>query len=294
MLRFAGFFLGACILGFGAQTLILPQIDSLAEFTLLFAFVIAMGAWAATSSPRLAYLGFQIVLAYDLTNLNRFALNTSLVPARDAILGIVLGIVAMWLFFDHLWSRSATETMRAILLTTIRDVAQLDHSSNTEQRQELRRFQAECDRINRNFDKIRTLSDLSVFESFPKRWHEAFMAHCIEAFLPQLRAYLLVKAGLLQYSTTTDPQQHTELVDDVKHRSSVILLGAAQTIEQYPDAFIETVDPGDKQLLHAMKQATRETQGGGEGSSATELRLSSSLLDLALHVQMQLHTPTFE
>ncbi len=74
----------------------------------------------------------------------------------------------------------------------------------------------------------------------------------------------------------------------------VILLGAAQTIEQYPEASIGTVDPGDKQLLHAMKQATRETQGGGEGSFAKGLRLSSSLLDLALHVQMQLHTPTFE
>jgi multidrug resistance protein MdtO len=294
LLRFAGFFLGACILGFGAQTLILPQIDSLAEFTLLFAFVIAIGAWAATSSPRLAYLGFQIVLAYDLTNLNRFTLNTSLVPARDAILGIVLGIIAMWLFFDHLWSRSVTETMRAILLATIRDVARLDHSNDAEPRHELRRFQAECERISRNFDKIRTLSDLSVFESFPKSRHEAFMTYCVEAFLPQLRAYLLVKAGLLQYSTTNDPQQHTELVDDVKHRSSVILLGAAQTIEQYPEASIGTVNLGDKQLLHAMKQATREAQGGGEGSSATGLRLSSSLLDLALHVQMQLHTPTFE
>jgi multidrug resistance protein MdtO len=294
LLRFAGFFLGACILGFGAQTLILPQVDSLAEFTLLFAFVIAIGAWAATSSPRLAYLGFQIVLAYDLTNLNRFTLNTSLVPARDAILGIVLGIIAMWLFFDHLWSRSATETMRAILLTTIRDVARLDHARNVEQGHEVHRFQAECDRLNRNFDKIRTLSDLAVFESFPKSRHEAFMAHCVEAFLPQLRAYLLVKTGLLQHNTMSGAQQHTELVDDVKRRSSVILLGAAQTIEQYPKASIGTADPGDKQLLHAMKQATRETQGSGQGSSATGLRLSSSLLDLALHVQTQLDAPSFE
>jgi multidrug resistance protein MdtO len=108
-----------------------------------------------------------------------------------------------------------------------------------------------------------------------------------------LQAYLLVKAGL-QHNTMSGAQQHTELVDDVKRRSSVILLGAAQTIEQYPKASIGTVDPGDKRLLQAMKQAARETQGGDEGSSATGLRLSSSLLDLALHVQMQLHTPTFE
>ncbi len=184
--------------------------------------------------------------------------------------------------------------MRAILLTTIRDVAQLDHSRNVEQRHEVHRFQSECDRINRNFDKIRSLSDLAVFESFPKSRHEAFMAHCVEAFLPQLRAYLLVKAGLLQHNTMSGAQQHTELVDDVKRRSSVILLGAAQAIEQYPEASIGAVDLEDKQLLHAIKQATLETQGGGEGSSGTGLRLSSSLLDLALHVQMQLHTPTLE
>jgi multidrug resistance protein MdtO len=294
LLRFAGFFLGACILGFGAQALILPQVDSLAEFTLLFAFVIAIGAWAATSSPRLAYLGFQIVLAYDLTNLNRFTLNTSLVPARDAILGIILGVIAMWLFFDHLWSRSAMETMRAILLTTIRDVARLDHPSDAEPRHALRHFQAECERISRNFDKIRALSDLSVFESFPKSQYESFMADCIESLLPQLRAYFLVKAGLLQHRTTNDPQKHAKLVDDVKHRSSAILLEAAQAIERYPEASDGTIDPEDRQLLDSMKQATREAQRGGQGNSTTRLRLCSSLLDLALHVQTQLHVPIIE
>ncbi len=294
LLRFAGFFVGACILGFGTQTLILPQIDSLPEFTLLFAFVIALGAWAATSSPRLAYLGFQIVLAYDLTNLNRFTLNTSLVPARDAILGIILGIVAMWLFFDHLWSRSTAETMRVMLPTTIRDVAQLDHLSNAEPPHELRRFQAECERLSRNFDKIRTLSDHSVFESFPKDRHEAFMAHCIESFLPQLRAYLLVKTGLLQDRTINDMQQHTELVDDAKRRSSEILLRAAQIIERYPENSVETIDHGDRQLLEFTKKAALEIESNGRRTPATGLRLCSSLLDLALHVQMQLHSPTSE
>ncbi|QHN03585.1 hypothetical protein FTO74_09540 [Granulicella sp. WH15] len=290
LLRFAGFILGACILGFGAQTLILPRIDSLAEFTLLFAFVMAIGAWAATSSPRLAYLGFQIVLAYDLTNLNRFTLNTSLLPARDAILGIVLGIVAMWGIFDHLWSRSATTTMRAILLMAIRDVARLDQSNSAEQRYQARRFQAECDRISRNFDKIRTLSDLSVFESFPKSQSDAFMDYCVESFLPQLRAYLLVKTGLLQLSRTIDAR-HAELVDDVRLRSSKILLNAAQSIERYPEAPIGGSDPQNKLLLESIKKATREARGG-QGNSSTELRLCSSLLDLAMHVEVQLQAPS--
>ncbi|WP_198137706.1 FUSC family protein [Terriglobus sp. TAA 43] len=294
LLRFAGFFVGACILGFGAQTLVLPRLDSLAEFTILFAFVIAIGAWVATSSPRLAYLGFQIVLAYDLTNLNRFTLNTSLVPARDAILGIVLGIVAMWFFFDHVWSRSATETMRPVLVMTIQDIVRLDYSNDAEPSRELSRLQAECEDVNRNFDKIRTLSDLSAFESFPKNREETFMAHCVESFLPQLRAFLLVKAGLLQHNATAGTQQQTKLIADVKNRCSVILLKAAQTIEQYPEVSIETAESADKQLRHAIEEAAREAHEGDDVSPVTELRLSSSLLDLALHVQKQLQASWFE
>ena len=51
------------------------------------------GRQLATSGPRIAFVGFQIVLSYGLVNLNKFTINTSLVPSRDA----VLGIVAMWL-----------------------------------------------------------------------------------------------------------------------------------------------------------------------------------------------------
>ncbi len=62
----------------------------------------------ATSGPRIAFAGFQIVLAYNLVNLNRFTINTSLVPSRDALLGILLGVVAMWLVFDHLWAENSS------------------------------------------------------------------------------------------------------------------------------------------------------------------------------------------
>jgi multidrug resistance protein MdtO len=294
LLRFAGFFVGACVLGLGAQVLILPQIDSLAEFTLLFAFVIAIGAWVATSTPRLAYLGFQIVLAYDLTNLNQFTLNTSLVPARDAILGILLGIISMWLFFDHLWSRSSTETMQATLLATIRDVARLDRSNKAEPRLELHRLQAECERISRNFDQIRTLSDLSAFEAFPKNQHEAFLSYCVESFLPQLRAYLLVRTGLLQNLTAENTQKHARLIHDVKQRSSEILLGLAQSVESYPEASLRSIEARDRELLNSVKNTAREITRDGHGNSVTGLRLCSSLLDLALHVQVQLYSLSVE
>ena len=107
-LRFAGFILGAGVIGLGTEALILPQVDSLMQYAILFASVVALGSWVATSGPRIAYAGFQIVLAYNLVNLNRFTINTSLVPSRDAILGIILGVVTMWLVFDHLWAENSS------------------------------------------------------------------------------------------------------------------------------------------------------------------------------------------
>jgi multidrug resistance protein MdtO len=95
-LRFAGFIVGAGVFGWGAEVFILPQLDTIAGYALLFALVVWIGSWISTSGPRIAFIGLQIVLSYSLVNLNRFKINSSLVPARDAVLGVVLGVVAMW------------------------------------------------------------------------------------------------------------------------------------------------------------------------------------------------------
>jgi multidrug resistance protein MdtO len=64
ILRFAGAIVGGFFFGMGAQIVILPYLDSIAGFTVLFIAVSAVGAWFATSSPRLAYFGVQIIVAF--------------------------------------------------------------------------------------------------------------------------------------------------------------------------------------------------------------------------------------
>src|SRR6202007_3202501 len=49
ILRFAGAIVGGFLFGMGAQIIILPHLDSIAEFTVLFVAVSAVGAWFATS-----------------------------------------------------------------------------------------------------------------------------------------------------------------------------------------------------------------------------------------------------
>ena len=123
-MRVAGFLLGAGVFGLGTEVFILPQLNTIAAYVLLFASVVWIGSWVATSGPRIAFSGFQIVLAYSLVNLNRFTINTSLVPARDAVLGIALGrSAAMWLVFDHLWAQTSSASVRSLLLGTLRSVA---------------------------------------------------------------------------------------------------------------------------------------------------------------------------
>jgi uncharacterized membrane protein YccC len=98
--RILGLLIGGVICGIGSQIFILPSIDSIVGFTLLFAIVSAGAAWVATSSPRLSYFGRQMALAYYLTMFQGWGINASLATSRDRLMGILLGLLVMWLVFD--------------------------------------------------------------------------------------------------------------------------------------------------------------------------------------------------
>src|SRR5260370_6364249 len=101
VLRFAGALVGGFLIGMGSQIFILPYLDSIAGFTVLFVLVTGVAAWFLTSSPRLSYFGLQVALAFYLINLQKFAMQTSLSIARDRILGILLGLFMMCPSFSH-------------------------------------------------------------------------------------------------------------------------------------------------------------------------------------------------
>ena len=91
--------MGGFLFGMGAQIVILPYLDSIAEFTVLFVAISAVGAWFATSSPRLAYFGVQIIVAFYLINLQEFKEQISLGVARDRVVGILLCCDRQTVFF---------------------------------------------------------------------------------------------------------------------------------------------------------------------------------------------------
>lgn len=281
LMRFAGMILGACVLGFGSEVFILPQIDTLGGFAVLFALVIAVGAWVGTSGPRIAYAGAQLVLAYDLVNLNRFTISTSLVPARDTVLGILLGVGAMWMIFDHLWPEPSKLVARSLFLATVRDLAYLGVDPEMPPPVQNQRLIAECERLNRNFDQLRDLVDFAVFESFPKSQEELFMTNCVKDMQPQLRSLLLIKAGLLHHRISGEPTQTPEITLRVQQCVSAVLLDVARNIEAYPEEAHRLHEDVCDDLPAVLREQTESARGKNNVEIMMELRLCSSLVGIA-------------
>jgi len=286
-LRFAGFALGAGVIGLGTEAFILPQLNSIAEFALLFASVVWIGSWIATSGPRIAFAGFQIVLSYNLVNLNKFTINTSLVPSRDAVLGIVLGIVAMWLVFDHLWAQTSSESVRSLLLETLRNIAIFKAVSATASQGANQWFAAESSRINRDFDKLRDLADLYAFEAFPKKSYESLVNRSIRTLLPELRAFLLVKTGLLQHRSLEVAEVKDVLIQEMEEQASSVLHGLANAIEGEAPEQLSSRNTHAGELHARVLIEEEKSRDRNDLRKQTEMRLCTSLLDLVSHLEGQ-------
>ncbi len=170
ILRFAGALIGGAGIGMGAQVFILPYIDSIAEFMVLFVIVAGAAAWVATSSPRLSYFGVQVAVAFCLINLQEFKIQTSLAVARDRVVGILLGLFMMWLVFDQFWSAPTVIEMKRSFISTLRLLAQLAREPVSKDiRTAIERSYVLRELINTHFDKVRSLADGVLFEFGPSR-----------------------------------------------------------------------------------------------------------------------------
>src|SRR6185369_5890698 len=200
VLRVTGAIVGGVVVGMGAQVFILPYLDSIAGFTLLFIAVTIVAAWIATSSPRLSYFGVQFALAFFIINLQEFKMQTSLTVARDRVIGILLGLFMMWLVFDQLWSASAADAMKKSFITNLRLLGQLfsvppskDIRVVTEQTSSLR------EQINTNLDKLKVLGDAVLFEFGSSRPQDLALRGQIMRWQSQVRLLFLMETTWLKY-----------------------------------------------------------------------------------------------
>ena len=106
LLRLAGACVGG-LMGLAAVVYLVPHLDTIMGLTLLVAAGTACCAWVAAGSVRSSYAGFQMALAFFIMLLPGFETSIDLTAIRDRFVGIIVGIMAMWIFFDHLWHTSS-------------------------------------------------------------------------------------------------------------------------------------------------------------------------------------------
>jgi multidrug resistance protein MdtO len=200
VLRFGGAVVGGVIFGIGAQIFVLPAIDSIFGFTLLFVAVTFVAAWFATSGPRLSYFGVQIAVAFYLINLQEFKFQTSLSVARDRVAGILLGLLAMWLVFDQLWGAPAAIAMKRTFISTVRLLAQLFREPRSgDMRTAIEQSYALRESINTGLDKFREQADAVALEFGSSRERDLALRAQLLNWQLHLRPAFVVRVILLKY-----------------------------------------------------------------------------------------------
>jgi multidrug resistance protein MdtO len=238
-LRFGGALVGGLVIGMGAQVFILPYMDSIGAFTVLFAAVMVVAAWFATSSPRLSYFGVQIAVAFCLINLQEFKIQTSLAVARDRVVGILLGLLMMWLAFDRVWSSPAGVEMKRSFISALRMLAQFarepvssDIGVATERSYALREI------INAQFDKVRSLADGVLLEFGSSRQQNIRFRDHIRQWQPQLRTLFVMRIASWEYRLQLPGFELPEAVQvsqkEYDDRSARVLEDLADRIEGNP------------------------------------------------------------
>jgi multidrug resistance protein MdtO len=200
VLRFAGAFVGGVILGFGAQMFVLPAIESIGGFLIVFLAVTIPAAWIAASGPRLSYFGVQIALAFYLMNLQEFKFQVSLAVARDRLAGILLGLLAMWFIFDQCWSASAAVEMERTFVSTLRFLGRLMRAPiSPNLGVAIGEIDSLREIISANFDRLRQQADGVMLEFGPSREPKLAMRSLLLRWQLQLRVLFVVRIALLKY-----------------------------------------------------------------------------------------------
>ena len=200
VLRIAGGVLGGFVFGMGSQIFVLPYIDSITGFAVLFAVVSLIAAWTSTSSSRLSYAGLQIALAFYLVQLSEFSIQTSLTLARDRVIGVLLGSSMMWLVFERLYPKPASDEMVRIFIRNVRLIADLViHTPPNADEPTIFRIRRQRDQIFQNFGSVTAQADAVPFETGPLRAGHMAARDRIRRWQTSLRTFYLLEAPLIQF-----------------------------------------------------------------------------------------------
>jgi multidrug resistance protein MdtO len=264
-------------LGTGIQILVLPELDSIGGFTVLFGAIMVAAAWVATAGPRLSYVGLQVAVVFCIINLQEFRIQTALAPARDRIAGVLLGLFMMWLTFDQLWSAPAVDQMRRTFTATLRLLAQFAREPlSRELRVAADRSYSIREAINKNLELTRALADGVLFEFGPSRELDLLWRDRIVRWQPQVRILFLTRIALWKYRAQLPGFELPEAIQAAQLEFDYELAGKLDQIANRMDSKAGSEEEMTQNLLEAVERAI-QTHSSDETSPSVAPRCQSLL-----------------
>src|SRR5262249_32448379 len=114
LLRSCGAAFGGAI-GLVSLVYVLPRIDNIGGFLLVFGAGCAVAAWLNAGSPRISYGGYQVGLAFWKATLQGFGIAMSAQVIRDRLVGVAFGLIVYGLVEHYVWPERAESALRARL-----------------------------------------------------------------------------------------------------------------------------------------------------------------------------------
>lgn len=198
ILRIGGAIFGGLVFGIGTQAFILPNLDTIFGFTVLFALVTGVSAWITTSSPRLSYFGLQMALAFYLIMFQSPAIETSLEIGRDRVVGTLFGLLAMWCIFDQLWVKPAVQEMKDAFAANMRHLGELAQLMLSDSRS-LGMMNSLRENIRQSFNTIDKNADVILFEFGIQRQEHLFWRSRMKAWQNLQEELFLAQLAINHY-----------------------------------------------------------------------------------------------
>jgi len=294
VLRLSGAFIGGIIFGMGAQVFVLPYLDSIAGFTVLFAVVTAISAWISIASARLSYLGLQLALAFYLVNLQEFTIQTSLSIARDRVFGVLLGLVSMGLFFDLLWVRNSVSEMQAVFAHNLELFAELAEQLLEKDRvKAIRRIRQLRDQINDGFQAVTAQSDAVLLEFGPSRRQKLQIRKNVMRWQPAIRTLLQVQVTSVQYLVRNPLTDLPELIAEAgvgfEQDIAQVMRAMASEVRGKPVDAVPDIRSSAERLQQIIRQYYKDNNSSVAPQASDVAGLAESLASVLSPLYEDIH-----
>jgi multidrug resistance protein MdtO len=279
-----------------AQIFILPSVDSIAGFTLLFLVVSFVAGWIVSSGPRLSYFGVQFAYAFYLINLSEFTIQTSLTLGRDRVIGILLGLSIMWIVFDQLWGASAVSETKKAFVFLLRGLAKLAREQLSQNLQvAIEQTYALRETVNSGFNKVRALADGVLFEFGPTRQQDLTFRRQVIGWQPELRLLFISCIVLLKYRLQLPgfalPESVRLAQQEFEDCLARALDGLADRFEGKPADSTEDLQTAFARLMETQQNSALAVPGGILAQQMNSFSaLSERIMGLALSLDRSIQS----